>query len=616
MTQKIQILPENLCNQIAAGEVIERPASVVKELLENSLDAGAGDIRVDVEKGGKRRILVVDDGDGMGRDDVFLCLERHATSKIRSDTDLFGLKTLGFRGEALPSIAAVSRLTVRSCSAAAPEGWEIYVEGGTVKRAGAAGLPRGTSMEVRDLFFNTPARRKFLRRDETELGHIGEVVTKLALAHPQVQFRLVHNGRSLLDVYRQNTLAERVGSLLGRPLVRELLPVEAQAPGGLKLRGLISQPAANRSSTSAVYTFINGRYVRDRVVQHALLEGYRHLLPNGRYPVVALFLEIDPALVDVNVHPTKHEVRFRDQRTVHDFIAATVRETLRPSGWLAASGEVGGDGGPEPEPEAPRQQAVGTPVGAAPQETVKKEDPRHRVREALFTYGRSHANPAAPVVVGRPQVQEDGAPFVFPTADSEEETGFFASLEIIGQYRNSYILCQDGNDLVLVDQHAAHERIGFERLKAQYHRGRVERQALLFPVTLEFDFRGAALLQEHLGDLERLGFDLEPFGGNTFALKAVPRLLGDAESERLIREVAEGLEKIGRRGPVEEALDDLFILMACHNVVRANQRLTLPEMAALLRELDRVDFSAHCPHGRPVMTRLPLGEVERMFKRS
>lgn len=597
MKQSIQILPEHLCNKIAAGEVVERPASVVKELLENSLDAGAREIRVEVEGGGKRLVRVVDDGTGMGQDDAFLCLERHATSKIRSDDDLFSLRTLGFRGEALPSIAAVSRLTLRSRSAESLEGWEIYAEGGTVKRAGEVGIPVGTTMEVRDLFFNTPARRKFLRRDETEIGHIADIVTRLALAHHEVQFSLVHNGRPLIEAYRQNRLSERVGALLGRPLLGDLIPLERDGGEGLRLHGLVGHPGVSRSTTGAVYTFINGRYIRDRVVQHALLEGYRNLLEKGRYPVVILFLEIDPALVDVNVHPTKHEVRFQDQKLIHDFIVVAVRDILRPSGWLPVR-----EGGAKESLAGPRPLPPPT-VGSSPA-------PLERIQDSLQVYARTPAFTSAAEPRHLPGPFRVSAPQQAP-----EDKGFFSSLEILGQYRRSYVLCQDGDDLILIDQHAAHERIGFERLKSQYSQGRVEGQSLLFPAIIQLDFRESAALAGHLDDLARLGFDLEPFGGNAWVLKGVPRILSDGAAERLVRDVAGEVAALGKSGLVEEALDDILILMACHGMLRANQSLAHPEIEALLRDLDQVDFSAHCPHGRPVMKRMTLGEIERMFKR-
>ncbi|MDB4610234.1 DNA mismatch repair endonuclease MutL, partial [Verrucomicrobia bacterium] len=337
METKIQILPEELCNKIAAGEVVERPSSVVKELLENSLDAGASDILVELESGGKRLIKVADNGCGMNRQDAFLSFERHATSKIRTDDDLFALHTLGFRGEALASISSVSRLELKSCDNDTGLGQSIYAEGGRIKSAEEVGLPQGTCIEVRNLFFNLPARKKFLRTEQTELGHAADVVTKQALAHCDVSFCLKHNDRTLLELRREKGLRERVAALLGRSLLKDLLPLD-QENGELQLTGLVSQPQLNRSASTHIYTFINGRYIRDRVVQHAVMEGYRHLLMKGRYPVVVLFLTLDPALVDVNVHPTKHEVRFREQALVHDFIAAAIKKTLQPSGWLNSGG--------------------------------------------------------------------------------------------------------------------------------------------------------------------------------------------------------------------------------------------------------------------------------------
>ncbi len=603
MSSRIRILEENLCNKIAAGEVVERPASVVKELLENALDAGSGEILVEVEQGGKGLIRVSDDGEGMGRDDVLLCVERHATSKIACDEDLFKLSTFGFRGEALPSIAAVSRLTIASRVAGVEAGWEVYLEGGTVRRSGAAGLPRGTVVEVRNLFFNTPARRKFQRRDETELGHIGDVVTKLALANPEVRFRLQHNGRTLLDVYRQHSLEERVGALLGRPLLKDLLPLRMDGEGPLAMHGLVAQPGQNRSTANAVYTYINGRYIRDRVVQHAVLEGYRNLLMKGRYPVAVLFLDLDPELVDVNVHPTKHEVRFRDQRTVHDFIVAALRETLRPAGWL---GDVPPAVVPSPPPLPEVSRGEEEPHPLPPQQFHQA-----RIAEALQGYSRKASPP--PLFPERPQGGR--FPCTAPEA-TPAPGGFFSSLQVLGQYRRSYLLCQDGDDLLLIDQHAAHERIGFERLKAQFFAAGIERQLLLFPGVLDLDHREAAWLGEHLEDFSRLGFDIEPFGGNAYVVKALPQLLGEVPAADLVRDVAGELAALGSSGLLEDALDNVLIRMACHGMIRANQALGPAEIRALLQDLDTVDFRGHCPHGRPVMKRLTLGEVERMFKRS
>lgn len=603
MTPRIQILPEELCNKIAAGEVVERPSSVVKELVENSLDAGASDILVELEAGGKRLIRVSDNGQGMGRQDAFLAFERHATSKISSDQDLFALKTLGFRGEALASVASVSRLRLQTCDNQEGHGQEIYAEGGQIRKAQECGLPRGTRVEVRNLFFNLPARKKFLRKEQTELGHAADVVTKQALAHPAVSFHLKHNQRMLLDLRREKGLEERVAALLGRSLLRELLAVDVQSEPDLRLSGLISQPQLTRSAAAHIYTFINGRYIRDRVVQHAVMEGYRHLLMKGRYPVVVLFLELDPAEVDVNVHPTKHEVRFRQQALVHDFIVQAVRNQLRPGGWLAAE---------KNQPETPLD---GSQSGAHPRPESRPEmSATDHVNDPVGIYVRNRATPSEGTQIP-PAPATDSVPETEPVLDGLSPGGYFSSLQILGQYHQSYILCQDGDDLVLIDQHAAHERVGFEKLKALYAQGEVPSQELLFPEILELDFNSAAALDEQSEELQRLGFRVEPFGGNAFALKAVPQLLAGRSAAGLVVDVALELERIGRAGALRDSLDEVLILMACHSVIRANQALALPEIRALLQELDGIDFNAQCPHGRPVQKRLTLAEVERMFRR-
>jgi DNA mismatch repair protein MutL len=639
VSQQIHILPEALCNQIAAGEVVERPASVVKELVENSLDAGADRIQVEIENGGKRLIRITDNGCGMSREDAFLCLERHATSKLRAEQDLFRLTTLGFRGEALPSIAAVSRLALRTRRADALEGWEIIAEGGTVKRSSATGAPPGTCVEIRNLFFNTPARRKFLRRDETELGHIGETLTRLALSCPDVRLRFVHNGRLLWEVNRQKSLIERVAELLGRETVRDMIELDRQGAEGMHLHGLISRPGLSRAGLGGVYTFINGRFIRDRVVQHALADGYRNLLAKGRYPVLVLFLELDPSEVDVNVHPTKHEVRFRQQARVHDFIVQTLRDRLSAS---TPSVDRSRERGPflMPDPAAPLPAAlpdvartayrpVNGPAkfagGKFPKEggeTAKSYSPAGE--PPVFPTVQESPRPytAAPESLSAPPARaSDQASSLFGQKDQRcgkgagEGSGFFGGMRVIGQYQNSYLVCQSASELILVDQHAAHERIGFEHLKQQYLSGSIERQLLLFPIILEFDFRRGRVVEEHADTMARLGFGLDPFGGNAFALKEIPHMLREADSERLVRDVVEELSDMGRSQSVEIELERVLLKMACHGMVRANQYLTLEEMKALLDELDETPFNTHCPHGRPTFVRWSLGEVERLFKR-
>ena len=613
METKIHVLPEDLCNKIAAGEVVERPSSVVKELLENSLDAGASDILIELEAGGKRLIRITDNGCGMSRQDAFLSFERHATSKIRTDADLFALQTLGFRGEAMASIASVSRLRLKTCDSHEGLGQQIYVEGGKIKSVTELGLPQGTVVEVRNLFFNLPARKKFLRKEQTELGHAADVVTKQAMANPTVSFRLKHNERMMLDLRREKGLRERVAALLGRSVLNDLLPLEQHSGNDLQLSGLISQPQLTRSAASHIYTFVNGRYIRDRVVQHAVMDGYRHLLMKGRYPVVVLFLRIDPAQVDVNVHPTKHEVRFREQSMVHDFIASSLQQSLRPAGWLK---------------NTPVEQAES--YLAKPQIQTVQLDERTRgndsVRETSGFYTQPLARQENNLSQGFPQqplmssfsqpsnlgLPTDSSQYSLPGSVVEE---FFSSLQILGQYHQSYILCQDGADLVLIDQHAAHERVGFEKLRHAYSAGEIPSQALLFPEVLELDFNSAAALVANQHELEKLGFEIEPFGGKSFALKAIPMLLVNSDAVRLVVDVALELEKIGKTGQLRESIDDVLIMMACHSVIRANQALETVEIKALFKGLDQIDFKANCPHGRPVIQRMTLTEVERLFRR-
>jgi len=596
MSPKIRILPEQLANQIAAGEVVERPASVVKELLENAIDAGASELLIEVEQGGRRLVRVTDNGCGMAKEDLFLALERHATSKIGSSADLFALHTLGFRGEALPSIASVSRLRLTSRPLEQELGWQIYAEGGTVRQAEAIGTPAGTVVEVRDLFFNTPARRKFLRSDETEFGHLADVVVRLALARPDIHLRLVNNGRTHLEAYRHQSLEERAAALLGRSLTADMLAVDADSGNGEMLTGLIGAPRLNRSSSSYLYAYVNGRFVRDRAVQHAILEAYRTLLEKRRYPVAVLFLDLPPEMVDVNVHPTKHEVRFREQQKVHDFVMAAVRSRLLGETVTAAAAS----------------QRLAEPSGFPVAATVDPADnARAGVQEALTAYGtRCSPVPESPTwrAGGKGEALGWGET---PVAAPQMPDGW----RVIGQYLNSYLVCQVGDDLLLIDQHAAHERIGFEKLRRQLQVAGIEKQRLLFPAVIECDHRQAAVVAEHLDDFARLGFELAAFGGRSFTLTAMPQLLAGADAERLVLDMAEELAQIGRGGSLDTALDQVLMRLACHAMIRANQPLARPEMEALLSELAVIDFGSHCPHGRPVVRRLGRGEIERFFHR-
>lgn len=605
MTQRIKILPENLTNKIAAGEVVERPASVVKELLENALDAGATDLVVEIEGGGKRLIRVTDNGCGMSRDDALLALERHATSKILSESDLEGIATLGFRGEALPSIASVSRFTMASRETDNIEGSEIYAEGGKIREVKACGMASGTIVTIRNVFFNTPARLKFLKSPETEAGHAGDLVTRIALSRPDVRFTYLSDGKTVIKA-AAGDLASRVAALLGRGIGNSLYPVEYD-DGYLRVDGLVSSPDCCRSAPSHVYTFINGRFVRDKVVQHAVMAAYRPVLEQGRYPVVVLFVGIGPGEVDVNVHPTKHEIRFRQQGRAHDAICAAIESVLRRTPWIRETGTV---------------FAVPPPVPKSPPVSEQKVA---EVRELLATYGSSlrrdetgFGNGGASYAVGvasEPAAARNPPENTMPPG-FDESAGYFSSLSVIGQFQAQYILCQDSEGLVIIDQHAAHERVVFERLRREFFDGGVAVQKLLFPETLEFSFAESAVLGGSADELGRLGFDLESFGGRTWLLKGVPQLLAGHDHVRTLRDMVSEIQELGKSRKLAEEVDELLSTIACHSVVRGAHALTRSEIQALLEQMDATDFAGSCPHGRPVFRKITLSEIERMFKRT
>jgi DNA mismatch repair protein MutL len=639
LATSIKILPENLTNKIAAGEVVERPASVAKELVENALDAGSKEVIVEIESGGRRLIKVSDTGSGMSREDALLSLERHATSKIACDEDLFSLSTLGFRGEALPSIASVSRLTISTRTSDNVEGTEIYAEGGRIKEVKGCGMAAGTVIAVRNLFFNTPARLKFMKSPETEGGHVGELLTRLAISRPEVRFSYLNDGKVIFRAL-DTDLKERVATMLGRPIAASLYPVSYQDADGLKVTGLVAAPECSRSAASHLFTYINGRFIKDKVVQHAILQAYRNFLERGRYPVVAVFIEIEPGEVDVNVHPTKHEVRFREQGRVHDAIQSAVESVLRETPWLKRGELRGGI-----TPKGTDQLLAGVAAPFAPAGRVKPTDQAAmmavpepalsgvsevrvaEVRELLVDYQarpqpplRPHFQPSAMPKSPLAAVAESAQAAVVAdateaVAEKGEGSGYFSSLSVIGQFNASYILCQKGTDLVLIDQHAAHERVAFEKLKGEFAGREVDSQGLLFPETMELSFRESAVLLEHVGELGRLGFALEEFGGNTWLLKGVPQILAGADYLRTIRDILEELGSLSRSRTFTDIQEDVLARIACHSVVRGRRTLTPQEITALFSQMDETNFSSNCPHGRPVMQSITLSEVEKMFKR-
>ncbi len=614
MSQRITILPETLTNKIAAGEVVERPASVIKELIENSLDAGATDIIVEIVAGGRRLVRVTDNGHGMSREDALLSLERHATSKIKVDSDLEHLLTLGFRGEALPSIASVSRFTLATRESTSPEGTEIVVEGGRVRDVKACGMAPGTVITVEQIFFNMPARHKFMKSAETEAGHVADVVARLAVSRPDRAFTCISDDRELFRLQRSDLL-RRLSLVVGKESSRHLFPVTGER-GGISVHGFISGPGLVRSGTQGIYTFINGRFIRDKVVQHALMQAYRGVIDRGRYPVVALFIELPPGEVDVNVHPTKHEVRFRQQAVAHDAIQGTLEELLRDSPWLAPSTVTASVTSAAPVAAVPSvSQAHKERIAAAAQVSLQLP-PRHQV-----PYGEPSGQPvAAPPKPTEPPAERNGAvndpapPFV-AEQPPPEPTGYFSSLAIIGQFHNEYILCQSGGELVIIDQHAASERVAFQILKQQCQGGEVESQRLLFPETIELTFSEVAVAERFSGELAALGFELEPFGGTTLMVAAAPRMVARKAPVPLIRDILADIERFGSSAAFSDALESVLSRIACHSVIRGPHLLDHRQIRELLARMDQTDFAASCPHGRPVSHVVTLVELQKIFKR-
>lgn len=574
---RIQRLPEDVAARIAAGEVVERPAAAVKELVENALDAGAGRIDVTLEQGGRRLLEVADDGCGMTPAEARLALERHATSKIRTADDLLAIETYGFRGEALGSIAAVSRFALVARVREALAGVRLEVEGGRVVGEGPAGAPAGTTVTVRDLFFNLPARRQFLRSPATETAQVVDVVTRLALARPDVALSLTVDGRLAVAGRRDADLAERLDALLG-PDAPPLVAVEAEA-GGLAVRGHVSPPGVSRAGAGSLYLFVNGRPVRDRSLLHAVLQGSRHGHEPGRYPMGALFVTLPPHMVDVNVHPQKAEVRFRDPAAVHGLVARAVETALVAAGALPAAVRVEAPfAGP-----ARRDEAVQAAIDAF---LARAE----RSGEAQPAWGEV---PAAPAPAGR-----------------------FAGLRYIGQLRASYLLCEGEAGLVVLDQHAAHERLRFERLRRAMVEGAPRAAPLLVPraVTLRAD--RAALVAEQAPALADLGLEVEPFGpAGTLRVTAVPLGLEGLDPGPLLESVADDLDGLSPAAPLEAARDHLLATVACHGAVTFHQALDPAEARALLADLDRFEVTGACPHGRPVSRLVTFGELERLFDR-
>ena len=573
---KIHILSDETASRIAAGEVVERPASVVKELIENSLDAGASEISVWVEKSGTSLIRVADNGEGMAPDDLALAVERHSTSKLTEENDLFHIETLGFRGEALPSIAAVSRMEIISRPPTSDIGHRLRVIGGKKEEIQAAAAAPGTSIEIRDIFFNTPARRKFLKSFATELSHICDAVNRMALAYPEVHFRLFHDGRALADYVPVRDGRDRLQQVFGRDIVKDLIPL-SPGEGPLTVAGYVSAAPASFPNTRYMMTFVNRRYVRDKIVSHAVLQGYESLLMKGQYPVVVLVLGVPFNDVDVNVHPAKFEVRFRQQSEVHEAVARAVRESLKREA-KEPSGKI-------PAMQTPAVLAVGEPSLRYAAGVVAQDS--SPLRDNVFSMREPEAVPE----------------------------GFFSSMTVLGQILGCYLVCASSEGLALIDQHAAHERVAYEKLRREMAAGEVMKQNLLIPQTVQLSAGELMLLERELPQLAQAGFILEPFGPDAYAITAVPALLPEGDYRPVVRQWVAELAEVDRSQSFHQHLDERLATIACHSVIRANRKLAMDEMRALLRALDQIEFATQCPHGRPVLLEFSRADLEKMFKR-
>lgn len=665
---RIRVLPDQVANKIAAGEVVERPASVVKELLENSLDAQATSFRIEVETGGRRLIRITDDGCGMLRDDAMLAFERHATSKLRDVKDLLSIATLGFRGEALPSIASVSRLVLETRSAEEPTGARVEIAGGKMLRSEEAALAPGTTITVRDLFFNVPARKKFLRSEQTELGHIASLVTHYSLAHPDKTFRLLSGAGELLHVTPVGTLRERVFQVFGSGALDELVdlgvcekrlllpqpsvpPAEAIAEFQrepeeastklFRLSGFVSRPQVQKGNRNSIFIFVNGRLIRDRLLLHALSSAYYNLIPHAAFPFALLFLECDYEEVDVNVHPSKTEVRFRHQSFVHDFVRDAIRGRLivsRPAPAFAVSpaaqpaaqmlysefsqmveNEALLDAPPsEPAPFASQAAAIADGAGAAEMDPAAPEFHLRppRAPEPRFDFSDAIAVTAEPPPAGlRLRVPETHGEFPAESLPATTSLSALSDLRPLGQIHNSFIIAAGRDGLWIIDQHVAHERILFEKVLKQRAAGNVEVQRLLMPLILQLTAEQQIEFARIADELESMGFEAEPFGNRTVAVKAAPAAIGPADLENVLFEVLEIAEAELRGVSLDDVRRGIAASIACRAAIKVNMRLDQNKMEWLLRSLAATDCPMSCPHGRPIALQYSMREILKAFHR-
>jgi len=647
---KIHVLPEAVANKIAAGEVVERPASVVKELLENSLDAGSTRIRVNVEAGGKKLIEIIDDGCGMIRDDALLAFERHATSKLRNAEDLLSVATLGFRGEALPSIASVSRLRLETRAREEASGTIVEINGGKIFKVEEAGLPSGTSIAVRDLFFNTPARKKFLKSESTELSHIASLVTHYALAHPDKHFELHSTSNALLLAPPVAGHSERVYQVFGKETLDQLIPLAARQklerlglpqpppwrrseeddkpkdPGEVRVHGLVSKPQVQKLNRNSIYIFVNSRLIRDRLIQHAIAEAYRNILPPTVFPVILLFLEMPSAEVDVNVHPSKTEVRFRQQSLLHDFVRDSIRAALmkaRPVPQFVSQIHAHPTASPSltpgtrPAGAGDTWRALYEPANSGGFALQPQAEPLITERLPFHESIAVEGNAALSLVRAPQVVPDDGCTPQFPdeAEPPSQLAPSLASLKPLGQIRESFILAVNHEGLWIIDQHVAHERVLFERVLKQRAAKGVESQRLLMPLILELSPAQQAVFSEISDELARNGFEAEPFGTRSLAVKVAPAGIEASQVEHLLHELLEQLAREDQRLNLDAIRTRIAASIACHAAIKVNMQLEQNKMEWLLAELAKTEAPMTCPHGRPVVLRYSLKDIQKAFKR-
>jgi len=600
MSKKIQILPKEVSQTIAAGEVVERPASVVKELMENAIDAGSSTITVELKSGGLQLVRVCDNGEGIDPDDVPLALQRYATSKLKGTEDLYAIRTLGFRGEALPSIASVSQLVIKTRVGDSISGAKVVCEGGEIKSISEAGGPVGTEVEVKNLFYNIPVKRRFLKSIQTEVRHSLNHFLRLSLSYPSVTFKFIHDGKMIHEFVKTESPLVRMEAILGREIYEHLRPFEFE-DREIKISGFGSLPSLSKGNGDGIFIYVNRRYIKDRMVYRAILEAYRHVIPGGKFPVVVLFIDLPPSGVDVNVHPTKAEVKFRDQERIFQAVIGSLR-SVHDQGSTATAPAHGGGGAIPSGAEAP--------LGWRHELPLQKWGGKEKGIEF------SDMRPVSlPFKEAYPGSEAKDTPMVKESHGSEWRGEGGLPFRILGQVQGTYILCEGEEGLLFIDQHAAHERLLFEKYKKEYETGSIASERLLIPIAMELSAEESFMMASHLQEFESIGFEIDPLGEKAYALRSVPPFVDQQDSKEVVRKILEELSSIRKEGKGTRAIHSILVTLACHSAIRGNFVLRREEMEGLVQDLHPLHLSATCPHGRPVFFVLPHNELSRQFKR-